>query len=48
MKRLVMGQILKAIAEFLSGRRGAVAGVSRGGRQPSNAILRRLAERTLL
>jgi predicted CoA-binding protein len=33
----------KAITEFLSGKRIAVAGASRDGRQPANAILRRLA-----
>ena len=33
----------RAIAEFLSGKRIAVAGASRDGRQPANAILRRLA-----
>lgn len=32
------------VAEFLSGRRLAVAGVSRSGDQPANAIFRRLRE----
>ena len=31
-----------AIAEFLSGKRFAVAGVSRSGNQPANAVLRKL------
>lgn len=33
-----------AIATFLSGRRIAVAGVSRSGKQPANAIYRRLRD----
>lgn len=33
-----------SIAAFLSGRRIAVAGVSRGGKQPANAIYRRLRD----
>ena len=32
------------VAEFLSGKRIAVAGVSRGGRAPSNAIMKRLRD----
>jgi predicted CoA-binding protein len=34
----------RSVAEFLSGRRIAVAGVSRTGRAPANAIFRRLRE----
>lgn len=37
-------QIPTAVADFLSGRRIAVAGVSRGGGQPANAIFKRLRE----
>lgn len=32
------------VADFLSGRRLAIAGVSRSGNQPANAILRRLRD----
>ena len=32
----------KAVADFLAAKRMAVAGVSRSGRQPANAILRKL------
>ena len=37
-----MGRIPTSVAEFLAGRRLAVAGVSRDGKQPANAIFRRL------
>lgn len=37
-------QIPAAVADFLSARRIAVAGVSRSGRQPANAIFRRLRD----
>jgi hypothetical protein len=37
-----MAEVPEAIAEFLRGRRIAVAGVSRKGSQPANAIFRRL------
>lgn len=39
-----MKQVPEAVAEFLSGRRLAVAGVSRSGSQPANAILRKLRD----
>ena len=39
-----MKQVPPAISEFLSGRRLAVAGVSRSGRQPANAIFRKLRD----
>lgn len=39
-----MGAIPQAIARFLEGKRIAVAGVSRGGDQPANAIFRRLRD----
>lgn len=39
-----MASIPTAIADFLSGKRIAVAGVSRGGNQPANAIFKRLRE----
>jgi uncharacterized protein len=39
-----MKQVPSAIAEFLSGRRFAVAGVSRSGKQPANAIFRKLRD----
>jgi uncharacterized protein len=35
-------QVPPAVSAFLSGRRIAVAGVSRSGKQPANAILRKL------
>lgn len=37
-----MVQLPEAVAEFLRGRRIAVAGVSRSGKMPANAIYRRL------
>ena len=37
-----MATVPAAVAAFLEGRRFAVAGVSRGGNQPSNAIFRKL------
>jgi len=39
-----MAVMPQAIADFLSGRRLVVAGVSRSGSSPANAILRRLRE----
>ena len=39
-----MVSIPPPVADFLSGRRLAVAGVSRSGSQPANAILRRLRD----
>ena len=39
-----MKPIPETVATFLRGRRFAVAGVSRSGRQPSNAIFKRLRE----
>lgn len=39
-----MRQVPTVVARFLSGRRFAVAGVSRSGRQPANAIFRRLRD----
>ena len=39
-----MDHIPPAVAQFLSGRRIAVAGVSRAGNQPANAIFRKLRE----
>jgi len=39
-----MPAIPPPVAEFLAGKRIAVAGVSRSGRAPANAIFRRLAE----
>ena len=39
-----MSRIPLAVEAFLSGRRIAVAGVSRGGDQPANAIFRRLRD----
>lgn len=39
-----MKPVPETVATFLRGRRFAVAGVSRSGRQPSNAILKRLRE----
>ena len=39
-----MPKVPESIAEFLRGRRIAVAGVSREGAQPANAIFRRLRE----
>lgn len=39
-----MAQVPEAIAEFLRGRRIAVAGVSRQATQPANAIFRRLRD----
>jgi uncharacterized protein len=40
----MMARVPAAVAEFLDGKRIAVAGVSRAGNQPANAILRRLRE----
>lgn len=37
-----MAQVPKQVAEFLSGKRFAVAGVSRDSRQPANAVFRKL------
>ena len=39
-----MKPIPESVARFLAGRRFAVAGVSRNGREPSNAILKRFRE----
>ncbi len=39
-----MSAVPKPVAEFLAGKRIAVAGVSRSGKAPANAIFRRLAE----
>jgi uncharacterized protein len=39
-----MANVPAAITEFLNSKRIAVAGVSRGGNQPANAIFRRLWE----
>jgi uncharacterized protein len=39
-----MPAIPPPVADFLAGKRIAVAGVSRGGKAPANAIFRRLAE----
>ena len=39
-----MAQIPDSVADFLSGRRLVVAGVSRDSRQPANAIFRRLRD----
>jgi len=39
-----MSAIPGPVAEFLAGKRIAVAGVSRSGKAPANAIFRRLAE----
>jgi predicted CoA-binding protein len=39
-----MKQVPPAVSKFLSGRRIAVAGVSRSGSQPANAILRKLRD----
>lgn len=39
-----MKQVSPAVSEFLSGRRFAVAGVSRSGKQPANAIFRKLRD----
>ena len=42
--KIAMVPIPPLVAEFLSARRVAVAGVSRSGSQPANAILRRLRD----
>ena len=42
-----MAPIPSAVAEFLTSRRIAVAGVSRDSRQPANAIFRRLRDQHL-
>lgn len=42
--KTVMAPIPPLVADFLSARRVAVAGVSRSGSQPANAVLRRLRE----
>ncbi len=39
-----MAAVPAVIVDFLSGKRIAVAGVTRGGQQPANAIFRRLRE----
>lgn len=39
-----MVQVPKAVSEFLGGKRFAVAGVSRSGNLPANAIFRRLRD----
>ena len=39
-----MKQVPPTVTAFLSGKRIAVAGVSRSGKQPANAILRRLRD----
>ena len=39
-----MTKIPSSVAEFLAGKRIAVAGVSRAGNQPANAIFRRLRD----
>ncbi len=39
-----MSRIPQSVEAFLGGRRIAVAGVSRGGNQPANAIFRRLRD----
>lgn len=40
--RVIMNTVPASVADFLKGRRIAVAGVSRSGRLPANAILKRL------
>ncbi|WP_372524388.1 CoA-binding protein [Piscinibacter sp.] len=39
-----MNHVPTAVAEFLAGKRFAVAGVSRSGQQPANAVLRKLRD----
>jgi len=39
-----VNQVPQAVSEFLAGRRFAVAGVSRSGKQPANAIFRKLRD----
>lgn len=41
---MAVSALPKPVAEFLAGKRIAVAGVSRSGKAPANAIFRRLAE----
>ena len=39
-----MNHVPAAVAEFLAGKRFAVAGVSRSGQQPANAVFRKLRD----
>jgi predicted CoA-binding protein len=41
-RRILVRRMPTSVAEFLKGRRLAVAGVSRDGKQPANAIFRKL------